>query len=100
MYKAMKTVPLKSPYTYEITSYRSPLTVDEPLVYDSEEFAYTFISKKIKKKTMNKRISYVSQMFVKKLIHFGMSLCQPIKYLDEQNPIYHRYLQSIDLILE
>ena len=96
----MKTVPLKSPYTYEIMSYRSPFTVDEPLVYDSEEFAYTFISKKIKKKTMNKRISYVSQMFVKKLIHFGMSLCQPIKYLDEQKPIYHRYLQSIDLILE
>ena len=50
---------------------------------------------------MNKRISYVSQMFVNELIHFDISLCQPIKYLcNQENLIDHSDLQPENLILK
>ena len=73
------------------------------IIYDSEEFADSLciIEEYIQGETLYEHISYVGTMSVNELIHFDISLCQPIKYLcNQENPIDHSDLQPGNLILK
>lgn len=73
------------------------------IIYDSEEFADSLciIEEYIQGETLYEHISYVGTMSVNELIHFDISLCQPIKYLcNQENSIDHSDLQPGNLILK
>ena len=52
-------------------------------------------------KDLHGHIAYVATRSINELIHFGISLCQSVKYLhNQENPIYHRDLQPSNLTLK
>lgn len=73
-----------------------------PMIYDLEEAnGKLYIIEEYKKGiTLYERVENIGTMSFKELINFGISLCQPIKYLHNQKyPIFHLDIQPRNLII-